>query len=143
MPESDDVLDDVYEWWTPPIRRLPPMLVQRVVMDLGSYVVRRGAGECLGWYHRQFWEAVKARYCSSTAVREILHTTLATSFGNLILDEVLQASRWSVDGQVSRYGSRVHLLVSFLLLISSFLYAWCVGGGAQSRRNKNRIGVFG
>ena len=90
MPDNDDVLNDVFEWWTPPIRRLPPMLVLRVMSDLGTYVVHRGTEGCLNWYHRQFREAAEARYCGGH-VREVLHDTLANYFGNLVPEEVLQA----------------------------------------------------
>ncbi len=38
---SDDVLNDVYQWWTPPIRRLPPLLWVRVKNELEEYIVER------------------------------------------------------------------------------------------------------
>jgi len=62
----EDVLDDVYEWWNPPFRRLPPMLISRITADLGSYLTRRkasgGGNWGYAWYHRQFWEAAEERY---------------------------------------------------------------------------------
>lgn len=56
----DDVLADVYEWWVPPVRILPLLLVTRLLSDLAPYLTRRGEGsgaELVSWYHRQFWEA--------------------------------------------------------------------------------------
>lgn len=35
---DDDVLNDVYQFWTPPIRRLPPLLLVRVKNDLKQYL---------------------------------------------------------------------------------------------------------
>ena len=38
---DDDVLNDVYVYWTPPIRRLPPLLLVRLRTDLSSYLGKR------------------------------------------------------------------------------------------------------
>lgn len=65
---DDDVLDDIYEWWTPPIRRVPPMLVLRVVRALKPYIVERGTADgtvVLHWYHRQFYKVAMKRYVTS------------------------------------------------------------------------------
>jgi hypothetical protein len=35
---DDEVLNDVYAYWTPPIRRLPPLLLVRLKTDLGQYL---------------------------------------------------------------------------------------------------------
>lgn len=61
---DDDVLNDVYQYWTPPVRRIPPLLWVRVKSDLGSYIVSRGANGSLVnmWYHRQFTETATERY---------------------------------------------------------------------------------
>ena len=60
---ADDVLESVYEWWVPPVRIVPPLLVTRLLTDLAPYLTRRGDGsgaELVSWYHRQFWEAAGA-----------------------------------------------------------------------------------
>ena len=60
---DDDVLESVYEWWVPPVRIVPPLLVTRLLTDLAAYLTRRGDGsgaELVSWYHRQFWEAAGA-----------------------------------------------------------------------------------
>ena len=60
---EDDVIADVYEWWVPPVRILPPLLITRVLTDLHQYLTFRGDGSgvhLVGWYHRQFWEGAEA-----------------------------------------------------------------------------------
>ena len=61
---DDEVLNDVYQYWTPPIRRLPPLLWLRIRSDIGDYLIDRGADGALViyWYHRQFIEVARERY---------------------------------------------------------------------------------
>ncbi|XP_076106889.1 NACHT domain- and WD repeat-containing protein 1-like isoform X1 [Mytilus galloprovincialis] len=79
---DDDVLNDVYVYWTPPIRRLPPLLLVRLRHDLQQYFVERGAdgSTVIYWYHRQFIEAAKDRYCTEETSVTNLHTSLADYF---------------------------------------------------------------
>ena len=35
---DDDVLNDVYQYWTPPVRRLPPLLFVRLKADVNQYL---------------------------------------------------------------------------------------------------------
>ncbi|VDH90321.1 Hypothetical predicted protein [Mytilus galloprovincialis] len=79
---DDDVLNDVYEYWTPPIRRLPPLLLVRLRHDLQQYLVERGAdgATVIYWYHRQFFEAAQDRYCKGETSVTNLHTALADYF---------------------------------------------------------------
>jgi hypothetical protein len=37
---DDDVLNDVYAYWMPPVRRLPPLLLVRLKTDLSQYLGR-------------------------------------------------------------------------------------------------------
>ena len=65
---ADDVLESVYEWWVPPVRIVPPLLVTRLLTDLAPYLTRRGDGsgaDRVSWYHRQFWEAAGAWLCET------------------------------------------------------------------------------
>ena len=60
---DDAVLADVYQWWVPPVRVVPPLLVTRLLTELAPYLTRRGDGSgavLVSWYHRQFWEAAQA-----------------------------------------------------------------------------------
>ena len=63
---DEEVLNDVYQYWTPPLRRLPPLLWIRIKTELGSYIVSRGADgvRVNTWYHRQFVETARERYLS-------------------------------------------------------------------------------
>ncbi|XP_061173439.1 uncharacterized protein LOC133182609 [Saccostrea echinata] len=76
---DDDVLNDVYTYWTPPLRRLPPLLLLRLKADLSEYIVERGADglTVMYWYHRQFIQAAQERYCQK---EETLHVALADFF---------------------------------------------------------------
>ena len=38
MSCDDDVLNDVYMYWEPPVRRLPPLLFVRLKADLSQYL---------------------------------------------------------------------------------------------------------
>ena len=55
---NDIVLNDVYEFWTPPIRRMLPSLWFSIHADIGDYLIQRGANgvPVLYRYHRQFIE---------------------------------------------------------------------------------------
>ena len=61
---DDVVLNDVYQYWTPPIRRLPPLLWIRIRADTEDYLIERGAdgARVINWYHRQFMETARERY---------------------------------------------------------------------------------
>ena len=84
---EDSVLASVYEWWVPPVRIVPPLLVTRLLTDLSAYLTRRGDGsgaELVSWYHRQFWEAAEAWLFASVeggeAVKQQRHKELADYF---------------------------------------------------------------
>jgi hypothetical protein len=53
---DDAVLADTYEWWVPPMRTCPPLVLTMLLAELAPYLSRRGDGsgqELLSWYHRQ------------------------------------------------------------------------------------------
>eukprot|EP00735_Rhodelphis_limneticus_P005068 TRINITY_DN1676_c0_g1::TRINITY_DN1676_c0_g1_i2::g.17883::m.17883 TRINITY_DN1676_c0_g1::TRINITY_DN1676_c0_g1_i2::g.17883 ORF type:complete len:1613 (+),score=581.39,sp/Q149M9/NWD1_HUMAN/24.96/2e-79,WD40/PF00400.27/5.8e-09,WD40/PF00400.27/0.65,WD40/PF00400.27/0.16,WD40/PF00400.27/73,WD40/PF00400.27/0.00016,WD40/PF00400.27/7,WD40/PF00400.27/6.3e-07,WD40/PF00400.27/0.0015,WD40/PF00400.27/2.1e+02,WD40/PF00400.27/2.5e+02,WD40/PF00400.27/4.8,WD40/PF00400.27/4.9e-08,WD40/PF00400.27/7.5,eIF2A/PF08662.6/0 len=98
---DDEVLDDVFEWWTPPIRRVPPLLWKRLRGDLERYVVQRGADggiPVVQFYHRQFWEASGARYLESDSLRKSRHAAIADYFQGV----------WA--GKLKPYGKNLELL---------------------------------
>ncbi|KAK6174034.1 hypothetical protein SNE40_017384 [Patella caerulea] len=82
---DDDVLNDVYMYWTPPIRRLPPLLLVRIKAELGQYFVDRGADgvRVFYWYHRQFIEAATDRYCSDINIKEKMCGVIADFFSGI------------------------------------------------------------
>ena len=101
LSTMDDVLDGVFEWWKPPFRRIPPMLVHRVIDDLGKYLIQRRSESgrmVFNWYHRQFWQTAKKRYLSDPAVREKLHGVLATYFTNSIPSSLEHDKRTDILG---------------------------------------------
>lgn len=65
---DDTVLNDVYQFWTPPIRRMLPSLWFRIHADIGDYLIQRGANgvPVVYWYHRQFIEVRFDYLCSRT-----------------------------------------------------------------------------
>ncbi|XP_070558651.1 NACHT domain- and WD repeat-containing protein 1-like isoform X2 [Ptychodera flava] len=79
---DDDVLNDVYQYWTPPTRRLPPLLWIRIHSALSSYLVERGAdgSRVIYWYHRQFIEAARERYLSDERQKKLIHRGEADYF---------------------------------------------------------------
>eukprot|EP00741_Cyanophora_paradoxa_P003673 tig00000093_g3570.t1 len=84
---DDAVLDGLFVWWTPPVRRVPPSLLLRIRSDVGHFLTERGSGDAsgasvLGWFHRQFREAAERRYLyHEQRVRE-MHEILAAYFGD-------------------------------------------------------------
>lgn len=66
---DDTVLNDVYQFWTPPIRRMLPALWFRIHADIGDYLIQRGANgvPVVYWYHRQFIE-VSSDYFSHNLI---------------------------------------------------------------------------
>eukprot|EP00026_Physarum_polycephalum_P000396 Phypoly_transcript_00397.p1 GENE.Phypoly_transcript_00397~~Phypoly_transcript_00397.p1 ORF type:complete len:1410 (+),score=214.43 Phypoly_transcript_00397:632-4231(+) len=85
---TEEILCDVYQWWKPPLRVLPPMLWKRIRDDLGGYLIERGSSGAIvyRWYHRQFWEAAENRYLKNekgehgVSKREARHIDLANYF---------------------------------------------------------------
>lgn len=79
---DEDVLSDIFEWWTPPVRRLPPLLWKRVREDLGKFIVEKGVyGVTLySLYHRQFREVAKERYVDTAEKERKIAAHLARFF---------------------------------------------------------------
>lgn len=57
---DETVLNDVYQYHLPPIRRIPPLLWTRIRNDVPNYLVEREAEgvSVVTWYHRQFAEGI-------------------------------------------------------------------------------------
>ena len=55
---DETVLNDVYQYHLPPIRRIPPLLWTRIRNDAPNYLIEREAEgvNVVSWYHRQFAE---------------------------------------------------------------------------------------
>ncbi|XP_078369383.1 uncharacterized protein LOC144653297 [Oculina patagonica] len=78
---DDEVLNDVYQYWTPPVRRLPPLLWIRIRSDIGDYLIERGADgtQVVFWFHRQFIEAARERYLTDEQKKKI-HANMSDYF---------------------------------------------------------------
>ncbi|GBG26643.1 Kinesin light chain 3 [Hondaea fermentalgiana] len=80
---DDHVLDQVFEWWTPPVKRLPPLLWTRITDDLSGYLVSRGTDDgttVLAWFHRQFRESQEASLGTQPELVQTAHEALAAYF---------------------------------------------------------------
>ena len=86
---SDEVLDDVYQFWKPPRRRIPPLLWLRLRAELEGYIVSRDSSGTLVnvWYHRQFVETAECMYLTK-GMKEYFHMLLSRYFsGTASADE--------------------------------------------------------
>lgn len=79
---DEKVLNDVYQYHVPPVRRIPPLLWTRIRNDLPHYFCEREADgvTVINWYHRQFVEASVERYFRNLNFVEETHSLLADYF---------------------------------------------------------------
>lgn len=79
---DDIVLDDVYQYHMPPVRRIPPLLWTRIRRDLPNYLSEREADgvSVLNWYHRQFRDAAIERYFIKPELVTYFHSSIAEYF---------------------------------------------------------------
>eukprot|EP00026_Physarum_polycephalum_P000315 Phypoly_transcript_00315.p1 GENE.Phypoly_transcript_00315~~Phypoly_transcript_00315.p1 ORF type:complete len:1677 (+),score=283.12 Phypoly_transcript_00315:184-5214(+) len=87
---SERVLEDTYQWWTPPLRRFPPLIWLRINDELSGYLVERSSGSSAvyGWYHRQFAEVARERYLANAAEKTEYHRAMTLYFGGLLDGDV-------------------------------------------------------
>ncbi|CAB3397348.1 unnamed protein product [Caenorhabditis bovis] len=79
---DDKVLDDIYQYHLPPVRRIPPLLWSRIRSDLPGYLSERAADGVivLNWYHEQFRNAAIERYFKNVNHLETCHSAMAEYF---------------------------------------------------------------
>ena len=79
---DDKVLDDIYQYHLPPVRRIPPLLWTRVRSDLPGYLSDSEADgvSVINWYHRQFRDAAKDRYFKTDADDNYFHAMMSDFF---------------------------------------------------------------
>ena len=79
---DERVLNDVYQYHLPPVRRIPPLLWTRIRSDLPHYLSEREADgvNVIGWYHRQFLEAATERYFKNLNFVSEIHSNVAEYF---------------------------------------------------------------
>ncbi|CAI5452798.1 unnamed protein product [Caenorhabditis angaria] len=79
---DDKVLDDIYQYHLPPVRRIPPLLWSRIRSDLPGYLSERAADGVivLNWYHTQFRQVAIERYFKNVNHLETCHSAMAEYF---------------------------------------------------------------
>ncbi|XP_046325734.2 uncharacterized protein LOC124110420 isoform X1 [Haliotis rufescens] len=79
---DDEVLNEVFSFWVPPIRRLPPLILVRLKNDLDLYIAQREIDNTpvLLWNHQLFKDVARDMYCSDVTVTTTLHENLADFF---------------------------------------------------------------
>ena len=79
MSLDDVLLNQVFTYWVPPTRRIPPLLWPRLLDELKCYIVHREANGLIVhyWYHRQFIAVSKDRYLSEHEHSQYIHSILA------------------------------------------------------------------
>ena len=85
----DEVLDFVFQYSTPNIRRLPSHVWLRLKGALSDLLVE-GDGGCLVWYHRQLKETAEAYFSSH---KRQLYGIMARYFTNTVAAEVRDSRR--------------------------------------------------
>ncbi|OAF67265.1 Leucine-rich repeat and WD repeat-containing protein [Intoshia linei] len=79
---DDKILNDVFQYHLPPVRRIPSLLSKRIQNDLIQYLTEREVDgiTILNWYHKQFTHATREIYLSNENVGFSLHNILADYF---------------------------------------------------------------
>lgn len=79
---DDVVLDDVFQYHLPPVRRIPPLLWTRIRSDLPDYLSERDADGMIviDWHHSQFQQVTMSRYLDDSKQCVYIHSILADYF---------------------------------------------------------------
>lgn len=78
---DDIVLDDVFQYHLPPVRRIPPLLWTRIRNDLPDYLSERDAdGIVINWHHSQFRNVTHSRYFGDQLQVLYVHSILSDYF---------------------------------------------------------------
>jgi len=81
---NDVVLADVYQWWLPPLRILPPMLLKRLLFDMKPCYLKihqkGGPFHLFSFLHTSFVDAISTKYVSDESSRKACHFDLVNFF---------------------------------------------------------------
>eukprot|EP00281_Chroomonas_sp_CCMP1168_P014422 CAMPEP_0206215074 /NCGR_PEP_ID=MMETSP0047_2-20121206/2001_1 /ASSEMBLY_ACC=CAM_ASM_000192 /TAXON_ID=195065 /ORGANISM="Chroomonas mesostigmatica_cf, Strain CCMP1168" /LENGTH=1308 /DNA_ID=CAMNT_0053637345 /DNA_START=75 /DNA_END=4001 /DNA_ORIENTATION=+ len=80
---SNEVLVALFVWWAPPMARVPPLQVVRLLHDIKSYTsekVGSGMHVVFQWAHRQFQQQCEKWYLPDQSSKEAMHSALADLF---------------------------------------------------------------
>uniref|UniRef100_A0A0N4ZF20 NACHT domain-containing protein n=1 Tax=Parastrongyloides trichosuri TaxID=131310 RepID=A0A0N4ZF20_PARTI len=102
---DDKVLDDIYQYHLPPVRRIPPLLWSRIRADLPGYLSERAADDVivLNWYHEQFRSAATERYFKNLNHLQQTHSAIADYFLGIYGGGVQKPFQFT-DLQKQRFG---------------------------------------
>ena len=78
---DEGVLNFVFQYSSPNIRRLPSHVWLRIRFELTGLVTERGGGR-ISWYHRQLWEEAERRYSADGDEKCRILSLLGAYFGN-------------------------------------------------------------
>ena len=92
---DEAALNETFQWWLPPFRRLPPLLWARMRDDLGSLLHNRSHFEIRAytWYHACVRSAAEERYLNPDTAQNC-HMKLANYF----------MGRWAEKKKPFKYG---------------------------------------
>ena len=79
---DDEVLKDVFQYHTPPVRKIPPLLWTRIKTDLPGYfgVQETDGVNTINWYHRQFFDVANQRFLGNINIKRKVHSKIADYF---------------------------------------------------------------
>ena len=79
---DETVLNDIYQYHLPPIRRIPPLLWTRIKADVPAYLSEREADgiSVVFWFHRQFVQGSLERYLYDPNFKIHIHNQIADYF---------------------------------------------------------------
>lgn len=80
---SDEVLLALFVWWAPPMARVPPLQVVRLLHDISEYVtesVGSGLQVVYQWTHRLLFQEAQKRYLSDSKSSKKLYEALSDLF---------------------------------------------------------------
>ncbi len=90
---DDDVLYDVFEFHSPPIRKLPLALWTRIKHDLSPYMVEKEVDDTrvIYWYHRRFIEVTSSYYISkmNSQERAVVFSNVVDFFNVIFITKLI------------------------------------------------------
>ena len=110
LSSCDEVLDKVFQYATPSIRRLPSHVWLRLKASMTG-LITEGEDNCMHWYHRQIKETAERTFHLEKATA---HSLMGRYFGNL-LESSLRDTRkiigqhWTYSGNPLEESSEVNV----------------------------------
>ncbi|OAF66308.1 hypothetical protein A3Q56_05973, partial [Intoshia linei] len=82
MSLDDQLLNNVYQFHIPPVRRIPGVLSKRIFYDLKEYITEREADnvKVINWTHMQFRSTILSTFAKNITRREGFHKNMADYF---------------------------------------------------------------